>query len=450
MEPQSTETLSDVIQQGDAGHIEEFLQRLDSHEAARAFCELSDSDQAAMLTTLEPAAAAEVLDDMPDVEVVEVVGNLEPATAAAILQEMPSDDQADVVGSLDDDEAEAVLGAMDSAEAELLRQLAAYPQDSAGGLMAIELFAVRSKAKVGRVISLLRADADRLRNLDVQYAYVTNRENELVGVLRLRDLLLAEASTLVSEIMIRNPLSVSADASLMELDQLFRGNAFLGVPVTDEEGRLVGVVSREAVDAAWQDHAERDFRRSMGMVEEEFRSMPMLRRSRLRLSWLSINIVLNIIAASVIAAYQDTLAQVIALAVYLPIISDMSGCSGNQAVAVSIRELSLGLIRPHELFRVWSKEALVGVLNGVALGALLGGVAWFFSDNMWLGVVVGVALALNTLVAVMLGGALPLLLKRFNVDPALASGPVLTTLTDMMGFFLVLSIATAMLSKLTV
>ena len=450
MEPQPNKTLHDVILQGDAGNIEKYLRQLDSHDAARAFCELSDNDQATMLSTLEPATAAEVLDDMPDVEVVEVVGNLEPAIAAAILQEMPSDDQADVVGSLDDDEAEAVLGAMDSAEAELLRQLAAYPQDSAGGLMAIELFAVRSKAQVGRVIEELRADADRLRNLDVQYAYVTNRESKLVGVLRLRDLLLAESSTLVSDIMIRDPLSVNADAMLMELDQLFRGNAFLGVPVTDEEGRLVGVVSREAVDAAWQEHAERDFRRSMGMVQEEFRSMPTLRRSRLRLSWLTINIVLNIIAASVIAAYQETLSQVIALAVFLPIISDMSGCSGNQAVAVSIRELSLGLIRPYELFRVWAKEAMVGVLNGIALGALLGGVAWFFSDSVWLGIVVGVALALNTLLAVMLGGALPLLLKRMGVDPALASGPVLTTLTDMMGFFLVLSIATAMLAKLVV
>lgn len=448
MEPQANETLRDVIQEGDAERIEKYLEQLDAHETAREFCDLSDQNQSAMLSTLDPALAADVLDDMPDVEAVEAVGHLDPAIAAAILQEMPSDDQADVVGSLDEDEAEAVLGAMKPSEATLLRQLSAYPEDSAGGLMALELFAVRSQAQVGRVIELLRADADRLRTLDVQYAYVTDRQKKLVGVLRLRDLLLAESSTLVSDIMIPEPLSISADATLMEVDQIFRGNSFLGVPVTDEEGRLVGVVSREAVDIAWQTHAERDFRRSMGVVEEEFRSMPTLRRSRLRLSWLSINIVLNMIAASVIAGYQETLSQVIALAVFLPIISDMSGCSGSQSVAVSMRELSLGLIRPHELLRVWFKEAMVGLLNGVALGGLLGGVAWFFTENVWLGVVVGGALALNTLVAVMIGGTLPLLLKKRGIDPALASGPILTTLTDMLGFFLVLSIATALLSKL--
>jgi magnesium transporter len=333
-------------------------------------------------------------------------------------------------------------------EAERLRQLAAYPEDTAGGLMTIELFAVRSKATVGRVIERLRVESKRLRSLDIQYAYVTDRQRKLTGVLRLRDLLLAEDDAMVADIMIPEPLSVRADAPLLELDNIFTSNAFLGVPVIDASDQLVGVVSRKAVDAAWQDHAESDFRRSMGMIEEEIRSMPTLRRSRQRLSWLSINILLNVVAASVIAAYQDTLSQVIALAVFLPIISDMSGCSGNQAVAVSMRELSLGLIEPYEVFRVWSKEALVGLLNGAALGGLLGGVAWLFSGNFWLGVVVGLALALNTLLAVLIGGVLPLLLKRRGIDPALASSPILTTVTDMFGFFLVLSIATGLLPKL--
>ncbi len=448
MEPPTGDELREVIRGGDAERLEEFFEKLDPHETARAVCDLSDGDQAAMLTALGPASAAEVLEDVPDVEVVEALGLLAPDTAAAILHEMPSDEQADMVGSLDEDEAEAVLAAMDPAEAELLRQLSAYPEDSAGGLMATELFAVRMRAKIGRVIERLRSDAERLRSLDIQYAYVTDRDRKLVGVLRLRDVLLANEGTLVSEIMIGKPLSVRDDAMLRDLAELFASHAFLGVPVVNENDQLVGVVTREAVDAALQDHAASDYRRSMGMVGEELRSMPTLRRSRLRLSWLSINIVLNIIAAGVIAWYQDTLAQVIALAVFLPIISDMSGCSGNQAVAVSMRELSLGMIRPGEVFRVWMKESAVGVLNGLALGGVLGGVAWFFASNPWLGLVVGVALALNTIVAVTLGGTLPLVLKSRGVDPALASGPILTTMTDMLGFFLVLSIATALLPQL--
>ncbi len=172
-------------------------------------------------------------------------------------------------------------------------------------------------------------------------------------------------------------------------------------------------------------------------------------RSRRRLSWLSINIVLNIIAASVIAFYQDTLAAVIALAVFLPIVSDMSGCSGNQAIAVTMRELTLGVIHPRDALRVWWQEASVGVLNGIALGTLLGAAAYLWQGNAVLGLVVGGALALNTLVAVSLGGTVPLVLKGLRADPALASGPVLTTITDMFGFFLVLGLATLALPWLT-
>jgi len=448
VEQQLQEGLEEVIREGDAEHLGEYLQSLDTRETARAVCELSDDQQKSMLTTLQPEVAADVLDDLPDVEVIEAVALLDPEDAAAILHEMPSDEQADVVGRLDDEQAEALLAAMDPGEARRLKELAAYPDDSAGGLMITEVVAFRSTATASRVLQRLREDADRLRQLDVQYAYVTDGPRKLAGVLRLRDLLFADDDAAISQIMIASPVSIEASATLHELEQFFDEHAYLGVPVTDSQGDLLGVVSREAVDDATQDQAASDFRRSLGVIEEEIRSMPTLRRSRLRLSWLSINIVLNVVAASVIAGYQDTLSQVIALAVFLPIISDMSGCSGNQAVAVSMRELSLGLIEPFEVLRVWTKEAWVGLINGCALGGLLGSVAWFFSGNPWLGMVVASALALNTLVAVLIGGALPLFLKRRGVDPALASGPILTTVTDMFGFFLVLSIATALLPRL--
>jgi magnesium transporter len=208
-------------------------------------------------------------------------------------------------------------------------------------------------------------------------------------------------------------------------------------------------VRRGKVNEALAARSEDAFLKTQGIVSgEEFRSMPVLRRARRRLAWLSANIVLNIVAASVIAMYQDTIAAVIALAVFLPIISDMSGCSGNQAVAVSMRELTLGLLRPSEFLRVWRKEAAVGLLNGLALGLLIGVVAWAWKGNWVLGLVVGGAMMLNTLVAVSIGGTVPLALRRMGIDPALASGPILTTVTDMCGFFLLLSIAAALLPRL--
>jgi magnesium transporter len=212
---------------------------------------------------------------------------------------------------------------------------------------------------------------------------------------------------------------------------------------------LKGIVQREAVDYETARAAETDYLKSQGIVGgEELRTMPIWLRAKRRLSWLSANIVLNVGAAGVIAWYQDTLKSVIALAVFLPIISDMSGCSGNQAVAVSMRELSLGLVRTSEVFRVWTKEVVVGLINGAVLGFLVALVAIAMHGNAYLGLVVGFALFVNTLIAVSVGGTLPLVLKRFGFDPAVASGPLLTTVTDMCGFFLVLGMASLLLSRL--
>lgn len=443
------EELTALLEDPNSAHrLGEVLESLDSRETARLVCELSGEQQVELLTRLSPAEAVELLDDLPEVTAVEAIAAMPAGAAAEIVHELPSDDQADLIGSMDAETAAAVLAELADDEAERIAELAAYPDDTAGGLMQTELVALRDIATVAATLRRLRGRAEQLRRFDVQYAYVVAKGRRLVGVLRLRDLLIADESLRLSDIMIADPLSIEADKPLEELVAFFDDHAFIGAPVVDDGGRLLGVVSRRAVDEAAEAQATSDFRRSMGVVAEELRSMPTLRRSRMRLAWLSVNILLNVVAASVIAAYQETLSSVIALAVFLPIISDMSGCSGNQSVAVSMRELSLGLLRPNEWLRVWSKEASVGAINGLVLGGLLGVVAGVYGGNAWLGLVVGGALACNTLVAVLLGGVIPLALKLSRVDPALASSPILTTVTDMCGFFAALSLASLMLDKL--
>jgi magnesium transporter len=315
--------------------------------------------------------------------------------------------------------------------------------------MLTEYLVYPQTASVGDVVDDFQRNAEAYSDYDVQYTYVVTPSGALAGVLRLRELLLAPRSKPINRLMIPDPLAVRDTDSLDRLGEFFDEHQFLGVPVVDAAGVLVGVVRRHDVEEALAERSDSDYLKSQGIVGgEELRTMPLFRRSSRRLSWLSINILLNILAASIIALYQDTLASVIALAVFLPIISDMSGCSGNQAVAVSMRELSLGLVQPIDAFRVWLKEIGVGLINGLVLGLLLGTAAWIWKGNTVLGLVVASAMALNTVVAVSIGGTVPLLLKRLKFDPALASGPILTTITDMCGFFFVLSFATLMLAKL--
>jgi magnesium transporter len=438
--------LRELLESSQVESLRALLESLPPGEIARTLSRLAEEDQARLLALLGPERGADMLEILSEAQVVEIIEDLPAAQAALIVDELPSAERADLLAELPSDEAEAILQEMTPSDAAETRQLLRYPSDTAGGIMTTECLAFSERLTVADVVQDLRTYGDQYSDYEIQYTYITDANDTLVGVLRLRDLLLSRGDASVRQIMIREPLSVTVDTSLDELKRIFDRHAFLGIPVIDERGRLVGIVQRTAVEAALQERATRTFLKISGLVgEDELRTMPMFRRSFRRLSWLSINIVLNVVAASVIALYQDTLAAVIALAVFLPIISDMSGCSGNQAVAVSIRELALGLIKPYEFFRVFVKEGGVGVINGAILGVLLGALAFLWKGNVHLSAVVAGALMLNTMLSVLIGGLVPLGLKRLDLDPALASGPILTTITDVCGFFFVLSFASAML-----
>lgn len=440
----------ELIRSGDAEGCQAWLEAARSTGAVRVLSRLDDEDRSALLGMLTPELAAEVLTRLPGAQAIEAIEDLDASTAAGIIEELDSDEQADVIKALDSADAEAILTEMDEVVANDIRQLVAYDDDTAGALMVTEFLSFPASATIRDVLLDIEEHAEEYAHYDIQYTYVIDADGRLLGVLPLRSLLLARRGAAVGDVMIAKPITVGDTMPLEELRGVFREHRFIGLPVVNPAGTLLGVVERRDVMKAEVEQAEDLYRQSQGIVGgEELRSMPLLLRSRRRLMWLSANIVLNIIAASMIAFHQDTLEAVIALAVFLPIISDMSGCSGNQAVAVSMRELTLGVTRPQDLLRVLFKECSLGIINGIALGILIGAVAYLWKGNIYLSLVVGAALALNTVVAVAIGGLVPLILKRFKTDPALASGPILTTITDMCGFFIILTLAAAMLSRLT-
>ena len=448
-ERHSWEILRDYLEQDDSQGLNDYLSALTGEQSLRAVMRLEPEEQQSIMARLSPESAAEFIEYIPTEPAADLLGELSPEVAASIVSEMDSDDQADVLAELEEEDLEEILRYMDEREAGEARQLLAYDEDVAGGLMMTEYFSYPKAFRTGAVLQDLARREEEYELHNVHYIYVTARGRKLLGVALIRDIVFAAPETRLTEI-VRPAVTVRDNTPLDELENLFDENTFTALPVVDEEGHMLGVVRRRAAYDAVAERAESGHMKSQGIVGgEELRSMPTQVRSRRRLAWLSINIVLNLIAASVIAQYQDVLAAVIVLAVFLPIISDMSGCSGNQAVAVSMRELSLGVIKPSDLYYVWRKEAVVGVINGTALGLLIAAVAWIWQGNPWLGLVVGLALSVNTLVAVSIGGTVPVVLKAFNVDPAVASGPILTTVTDMCGFFLLLGTASLMLPLLT-
>ena len=443
------ELLRQLLENADARPIEEFLDGLQWSERARAISRLSSEDQERLLTTLAPRDAADIVENLHEGQAADLIELLSPQEAATIVEELASDQQADLLGQMEHTSAEAILAQMDPGEAAEARTLREYKPNSAGGLMITEFVSFTEGISVQEVLHRLRLHGAEYAEYDIQYLYVVDAHGCPMGVLRTRDLLLAPASKGIAELMVRPVRTVTLSTSLQDLAHQFEESSFYGLPVVNERDVLVGVVNRRAVDDALMQQSENTFLASQGIVGgEEFRTHPLGVRARRRLSWLSVNVPLNMLSASVIAVNQETLGKVISLAVFLPIISDMSGCAGQQSVAVSIRELTLGLLKPAEILRVVVKEVGPAVINGILLGAVVGAVAWLWSGNVYLGGIVGAAQGINIIIAATFGGLLPLALKRFGFDPALSSGPILTTVTDMCGFLLALTFAAHLLVHL--
>ncbi len=442
--------LHQLLEDESYDQLEGFLQELEPAELIRTIFRLEDSEQQLLLKKISTDRAVEIIEDLPDERAADLLDELPAEEAMNIVTALASDDKVDVLTEMTEATAAAVLEAMDDESAANTRLLMQYDADVAGGLMKTEFISFSGDSTVRQVLEDLSARQEEYAQYKVPYLYVLTPGRVLEGILRVRDLVFADPeSELVS--IVNQAKMVSPTAGLHDLAEFFEENEINSVPVVEPHTKaMIGIVTRRAVAESLTLRSESERLRQAGIVGgEEFRAMPVATRSRRRLSWLSINIVLNMIAASVIAMYQDTLSAVIALAVFLPIVSDMSGCSGNQAVAVSLRELSLGIIVPKDLMRVWRQEVAVGIINGIALGVLIAIVAFWWQGNPWLGLVVGGALTLNTIIAVSIGGTVPLLLRAVKVDPAVAAGPILTTVTDMCGFALVLGLATLALPLLT-
>ncbi|MDP2322761.1 MAG: magnesium transporter [Gammaproteobacteria bacterium] len=445
---QPWEIISELLHREELLALDEYLQTLPSSETVRAVFRLTPDEQEKLLTLLPPESAADLIDDVPDAHAAELLDNLDPEEAASIVNEMDSDEAADVLAEMDREDVEEILSLMDAEEAAEARQLIGFDPETAGGLMMKEFLSYPGTMTIADAVADIAVQGEDYPIYYLQHIFVVGPLGRLLGVAGLTDIARAKPHSNLEE-LVTHVDAVRPSMGLDQLEDFFESRDTPLAPVIDDAGRLIGAIRRRAVFDAIAERSDESYLKSQGIVGgDEFRSMPLHVRSGRRLSWLIVKIFLNMAAVSIIALYEDTIAAAFTLAVFLPIVSDMSGCSGYQAVAVSMRELALDIIKPADVFRVCLKELVLGLVIGITLGVLLAGVAWLWKGNPWLGLVVGTALAANTVIAVIIGGALPLLLKGMRIDPALAAGPVLTTITDTGGFFLVLSLATLLLPRL--
>jgi len=394
-----------------------------------------------LLETLPTDKRAEVLLELPEGVQRALLRGLSVAELEGLITTLSSDDAADMLQQTHPIVANEVLRRLPAADRREIAPLMAHDEETAGGLMQAELFKVRADWTVGRVVEVLRRWGRGIENLS--YVYAVDDDDRLVGVLPIVQLLLHDEDEVIGSIVERDFPRAFVGQDREEVARLFEQHDVLALPVVDEEGRLVGRITADDILDVVQEEATEDMYRLAQLSDEDDLAEPVTTTARRRGVWLLVNLGTAILASSVIALFQDTISQIVALAVLMPIVASMGGIAGTQTLTVIVRNLALGRITFANAKRALFKEILVGLVAGAAFALLMGAiaVAWFPSVGMRLGLVIGLAMLINLIVAAAAGALVPLALKRFGIDPALASGTIVTTFTDVVGFFAFLGLA---------
>ncbi|MFQ5738128.1 MAG: magnesium transporter [Acidobacteriota bacterium] len=427
------------------GHVVNLLEKLHPGDVSHIMQELNDREQLAVFSVLmghDRRLAAETLNELEVERGLDLLSTFSGAEIAQVLQELEADDQAVFISALPEELAREVLDRMRVEESVEVQGLLQYDEETAGRIMTPNVFALHEELSVGEAIHTIQTTQDLEM---VFYLYVVDKRNHLVGVASLRQLLMVPPTTPLKKVMTTDVIAVSTDTDQEEVARQVALYDILAIPVVDHENKLVGVITVDDVIDVIKDEATEDILHLAGVEADDRMHTPARSSLRKRLPWLVINLATALLAATVVAYYEPTIARLPLLAIFLPVVAGMGGNSGTQTLTVMVRSLALGEVSWKNARTALLKEILVGVSNGVALGILAGLVAYLWRGNLLIGVVLAGAMIANMLVAGVSGTLVPLVVKKLNVDPAIASGIILTTFTDVVGFFSFLGLAATLL-----
>jgi magnesium transporter len=436
------EALRDRLDAQDVEGLRERAERTHPADLAAALRELPLDDRVAVFRQLDPEAAGAVLTELDDETLLALVQALERTEVAGILDRMPPDEAADVVETLPDDQAEQILEGMREEESEEVQILLQYGESTAGGIMTPEFVAVHEDMTVGQALDHVRKAATKE---GIFYVYVVDDHDHLVGEVPLRRLITADPATAVHAIRRDDVFSVGADTDQEEVARLVTRHGLLAVPVVSRDNRLLGTITVDDVIDVIHEEATEDIHRLAGVAADETIFDSPAKAIRRRLTWLLGYLPGAALVAGVVSLFEDTIAAVATLAVFMPMVGGMGGNAGIQTFTVIVRAMALGDLTLANTRKVLARELLVGVANGVGMGLVAGVIAFLWKGSPTLGIVLGIAMITNMVVAALAGTLIPVVLKRLRVDPAVATGVLVTTLTDCAGFLSFLGLATLML-----
>ncbi|MFY9417353.1 MAG: magnesium transporter [bacterium] len=432
-----------------ASQILELFSALQPYDQAELVSMLAPEERWQVLHLLPDETLASIFEELDAELVAEIVEELEEERVSRVLCEMSSDDVVDLLAELEEEQAEELLELMEAEDAREVKSLLTYPENTAGRLMTNEYVTLKSDWTAEEALRRLRKEAPGAET--IYYLYVTDNQEKLVGVVSLRELIVAAADTPIANIMSENVVFVSAEVDQEEAARLIERYDFLALPVVDENQRLVGIVTVDDVIDVLEDEATEDFSRLAaieGITEVSDLRVPAYQAAFKRLPWLVLLMFFGFISGNIIARFEKTLEAVAILAIFIPLIADMAGNTGTQSLAVVVRGLAVTEFRPRDFLWLLRREAGVGLIIGTVNGLLIALLTYLWQGNIWLGFVLGFSLWLTLFVSTMSGAVVPLILNYFKIDPAVASGPFITTINDIIGLTIYFSVATAFISFL--
>lgn len=437
--------LSDALDSGRLGPVRRLVNSLSPAEIGNLLESLPPAKRGVVWGLVDPEDDGEVLVHVGDEVRESLLADMDTDEIVAAVEDLDIDDLADLVEDLPDTVIDEVLKSMDRENRERLEQVLSYPEDTAGRLMNPDVVTVRADATIDVVQRYLRLRGELPEHTD--HLYVVSRRHQYLGRIALAALLTHEPGTPINRLIDDEQPALGVEESANEVARQFTDHDWISAPVVDDNNILLGRITIDDIVDIIREQAEHQALGAAGLDEDDDLFSPVPRAFRRRLLWLSINLGTAFLASSVVGRFEGTIEKIVALAVLMPIVAGMGGNAGTQVLALMVRGLALGQIGASNVGVLLRKELSIALINGLALGLLLGTVVWLWFGDLALSLVIASALTINLLFAATAGVLVPLTAKRMGFDPALSSGVILTTVTDVMGFLAFLGLATLILLR---
>ncbi|SEO51156.1 magnesium transporter [Amphibacillus marinus] len=422
----------------------EFLE-IHPYDQSEFFEAQSEQMRSLIYSYLSPEEMADLIEHVEEDLVGNFIVEMNPAYAAQILSELATDDAVDILNDLDKNKVASYLTIMPKESSDEIKALLHYEEKTAGSIMTTEFVVVTTDMSVKDAMRHLRKEAPEAET--IYYIYVVDHDQQLVGVISLRDLIIAEGSFTIADIMSDRVVSVSVGDNQEDIAQMMRDYDFLALPVVDFQNHLLGIITVDDIMDVMEEEASDDYSKLAGVDVDSVDHNPIIAAKK-RLPWLIILLFLGLFTASIIARFEETLNQVALLAIFIPLIAGMAGNTGTQALAVAVRGIATGEFQKQGILKILIREATTGLITGLTCGIAIWIIIYVWQGVFFLGFLVGLAITATLFVATISGALVPLLMHHFKVDPAVASGPFITTINDIISVIIYFGMATAFMQFL--